>query len=268
MGKCARSAACNFAHDPEELQPLPDFHCTKMCPDLIATGHCEKGFSCTFAHRRCDIRVATSGCAKPASPKTSGQGPSFGSVYTHGVPVMPTNTLQTVLVFAQAQVLPTVLVATRGIDTSFVAAAGGVESSVGGKLSDAGEETSAWSSEDSFDKPVDNGNDPLGLSDTWSRQATEEEGLDAPLSEFSRQGTEEWIGLADEPGLPEIAEGKRGYEDKAQVQQQLVLLPHVAAGLGLACAVKNTFLEFDDQEVAGNALHRVRSTGDCSKSSF
>lgn len=54
-GSCRRGAACEFAHSPEEMQPLPDLQRTKVCPTLINTGHCNDT-SCTYAHFEDQLR--------------------------------------------------------------------------------------------------------------------------------------------------------------------------------------------------------------------
>lgn len=64
QGKCIRSEDCNYAHCEEELQPLPDFSRTRLCPFLRETGHCSKGARCNFAHTPEDLRARTRGHAQ------------------------------------------------------------------------------------------------------------------------------------------------------------------------------------------------------------
>lgn len=55
VGACTRGTACTFAHDTKELQPQPDFFCTKLCRNLVNTGACEDP-ECRFAHKKDQIR--------------------------------------------------------------------------------------------------------------------------------------------------------------------------------------------------------------------
>eukprot|EP00421_Protoceratium_reticulatum_P013326 CAMPEP_0168381766 /NCGR_PEP_ID=MMETSP0228-20121227/13045_1 /TAXON_ID=133427 /ORGANISM="Protoceratium reticulatum, Strain CCCM 535 (=CCMP 1889)" /LENGTH=531 /DNA_ID=CAMNT_0008394873 /DNA_START=41 /DNA_END=1638 /DNA_ORIENTATION=+ len=55
LGKCRKRGACNFAHSPEELRPMPDLTCTKLCPHLLETGECTQS-GCTFAHSAEEFR--------------------------------------------------------------------------------------------------------------------------------------------------------------------------------------------------------------------
>lgn len=54
-GSCHKGTRCNFAHGAAELQPLPDLHCTKLCPRLLASGSCIDE-SCTYAHTKEELR--------------------------------------------------------------------------------------------------------------------------------------------------------------------------------------------------------------------
>mmetsp|Transcript_39654 Transcript_39654/g.84586 ORF Transcript_39654/g.84586 Transcript_39654/m.84586 type:complete len:573 (-) Transcript_39654:280-1998(-) len=55
---CSKGPDCNFAHSQEELQPLPNLRCTRICPSLIKSGRCDE-VGCRFAHRKEDIRQAS-----------------------------------------------------------------------------------------------------------------------------------------------------------------------------------------------------------------
>eukprot|EP00448_Togula_jolla_P012023 CAMPEP_0170617106 /NCGR_PEP_ID=MMETSP0224-20130122/26230_1 /TAXON_ID=285029 /ORGANISM="Togula jolla, Strain CCCM 725" /LENGTH=503 /DNA_ID=CAMNT_0010942955 /DNA_START=139 /DNA_END=1650 /DNA_ORIENTATION=+ len=55
IGMCTKGESCPFAHDKEELKPLPDLACTKLCKTLIHTGACNiKG--CKYAHCKEELR--------------------------------------------------------------------------------------------------------------------------------------------------------------------------------------------------------------------
>mmetsp|Transcript_73747 Transcript_73747/g.130815 ORF Transcript_73747/g.130815 Transcript_73747/m.130815 type:complete len:430 (-) Transcript_73747:110-1399(-) len=54
--KCTRGEACKFAHDVDELTPLPDLSCTRMCKAFLRSGACINGDSCTFAHTQDELR--------------------------------------------------------------------------------------------------------------------------------------------------------------------------------------------------------------------
>jgi len=55
MRMCNRGDRCVFAHSAEELQPLPDFSCTKLCPELLQHGSCKKP-DCHYAHTAIELR--------------------------------------------------------------------------------------------------------------------------------------------------------------------------------------------------------------------
>lgn len=55
VGACTRGSGCTFAHDAKELQPQPDFFCTKLCRNLVTLGVCEDP-ECRFAHKKDQIR--------------------------------------------------------------------------------------------------------------------------------------------------------------------------------------------------------------------
>lgn len=56
---CNKGSNCNFAHSQEELQPLPDLSCTKLCPELVGRGQCEDE-NCRYAHNRFERRELSS----------------------------------------------------------------------------------------------------------------------------------------------------------------------------------------------------------------
>lgn len=55
VGKCTKGMHCPWAHDASELKATPDLRRTKLCKELIATGHCTRP-GCTFAHSKEDFR--------------------------------------------------------------------------------------------------------------------------------------------------------------------------------------------------------------------
>lgn len=56
LGVCAKATACRFAHDPSELQALPDLQRTKLCKVLITTGSCDNP-ECRYAHNKEELRA-------------------------------------------------------------------------------------------------------------------------------------------------------------------------------------------------------------------
>lgn len=88
MGKCTRLGNCAFAHNDEELLPLPDFSRTKMCPKVTARGWCGLGTACKFAHRTSELRVQSRpqgrGCPADMSPMSDGSQPAFFPVESSG----------------------------------------------------------------------------------------------------------------------------------------------------------------------------------------
>mmetsp|Transcript_29986 Transcript_29986/g.95733 ORF Transcript_29986/g.95733 Transcript_29986/m.95733 type:complete len:419 (-) Transcript_29986:387-1643(-) len=54
-GRCRKRGGCDFAHSPEEMQPLPDLFCTKLCPMLLSGGECHES-ACSFAHSEAELR--------------------------------------------------------------------------------------------------------------------------------------------------------------------------------------------------------------------
>mmetsp|Transcript_69624 Transcript_69624/g.193765 ORF Transcript_69624/g.193765 Transcript_69624/m.193765 type:complete len:516 (-) Transcript_69624:464-2011(-) len=57
LAACARGSACLFAHDQEELNPLPDLSCTKLCKSLVNHGTCDDP-DCKYAHNSNELRTA------------------------------------------------------------------------------------------------------------------------------------------------------------------------------------------------------------------
>jgi len=57
LGICSKGAACPFAHESTEINPLPDLYKTKVCKTLINTGKCGDA-DCTYAHSKEEMRVA------------------------------------------------------------------------------------------------------------------------------------------------------------------------------------------------------------------
>eukprot|EP00929_Paragymnodinium_shiwhaense_P032235 TRINITY_DN17904_c0_g3_i1.p1 TRINITY_DN17904_c0_g3~~TRINITY_DN17904_c0_g3_i1.p1 ORF type:complete len:560 (+),score=124.68 TRINITY_DN17904_c0_g3_i1:163-1842(+) len=58
VGMCAKGPQCPFAHADDELKPLPDLTCTKLCKTLIQTGNCDLP-GCKFAHNREELRATS-----------------------------------------------------------------------------------------------------------------------------------------------------------------------------------------------------------------
>jgi hypothetical protein len=55
VGVCAKGEDCSYAHDPEELKPLPNLYRTKVCKRLIGTGNCNDP-QCRYAHSKSELR--------------------------------------------------------------------------------------------------------------------------------------------------------------------------------------------------------------------
>lgn len=66
LGICSKGGTCQFAHNKEEMNPLPDLYRTKLCKTLINTGACPDVL-CTYAHNKEQLRMASmaSTAAKP-----------------------------------------------------------------------------------------------------------------------------------------------------------------------------------------------------------
>lgn len=56
-GRCTRGQACSFAHSATDMQPLPDFFRTRLCPDFLKQGTCSKEDSCSYAHSPAQLRA-------------------------------------------------------------------------------------------------------------------------------------------------------------------------------------------------------------------
>jgi hypothetical protein len=55
-GLCNKKRSrCSFAHSQQELRPLPDLECTKMCPKLLEGEICTDA-ECKFAHEASELR--------------------------------------------------------------------------------------------------------------------------------------------------------------------------------------------------------------------
>jgi len=62
VGFCSRGAHCAYAHSADDLKPLPDLRCTKLCQALLETGTCSDP-RCTFAHSPGELRKSPSAVA-------------------------------------------------------------------------------------------------------------------------------------------------------------------------------------------------------------
>eukprot|EP00933_Yihiella_yeosuensis_P080614 TRINITY_DN94075_c0_g1_i1.p1 TRINITY_DN94075_c0_g1~~TRINITY_DN94075_c0_g1_i1.p1 ORF type:complete len:328 (+),score=56.29 TRINITY_DN94075_c0_g1_i1:119-1102(+) len=69
QGACARGDSCTFAHDPQQLQPLPNLLKTGFCRQILAQGYCKHGANCRFAHHQDQIRVCASDAKEPGLSK-------------------------------------------------------------------------------------------------------------------------------------------------------------------------------------------------------
>jgi TolA-binding protein len=58
IGMCTKGEMCPFAHDKQELKPLPDLTCTKLCKMLIQQGHCDV-VNCCYAHTKDELRATS-----------------------------------------------------------------------------------------------------------------------------------------------------------------------------------------------------------------
>jgi len=67
MGLCSRGEACRYAHAADDLQPLPDLTCTKICPTLLRAGSCQD-LGCKYAHSRCELKTYKEGSKFNSSP--------------------------------------------------------------------------------------------------------------------------------------------------------------------------------------------------------
>jgi hypothetical protein len=67
LGVCAKGDGCKFAHQKEDLCPLPDLSRTKLCKTLISTGGCNDP-DCTYAHNREELRLLPAEVSAEVSP--------------------------------------------------------------------------------------------------------------------------------------------------------------------------------------------------------
>lgn len=58
LGACSKNEQCPFAHERQEIRPLPNLGRTKMCPTLIQTKGCNQP-NCTYAHTKAELRSTT-----------------------------------------------------------------------------------------------------------------------------------------------------------------------------------------------------------------
>lgn len=83
LGVCLRGHDCAFAHDQEELQPLPDLFRTKLCKALLSDGVCNDA-SCRYAHNADELRPVPAGedgedsSTGPFDDSCDGEEPSWG----------------------------------------------------------------------------------------------------------------------------------------------------------------------------------------------
>lgn len=55
LGVCSKGTACNFAHEQNQLNHLPDLAKTRICKTLISTGQCSNP-DCLYAHSKDELR--------------------------------------------------------------------------------------------------------------------------------------------------------------------------------------------------------------------
>lgn len=271
MGRCNRTASCMFAHDAEELQPLPDFRCTKMCPDLSETGRCDKGAACTFAHSTKELRFGRVGskrtsdqevqAAKPAAPVTA-------------APTLPISAAAAAPWQASGDNMA-VLPPPQPFQSWNI---GGSDSPV-----------SSLCSEDAppppdFEPQVDMQALRVALEvsckeaayPAWSRQSTMT-GEDSPVSTeedmsgWTSEGEGSWVSeqLSSASSASSEASPKSAWvrevqswacEQAVDEERSQVEAPFVASRLGLRCNVVRTFLQFADEEESVWPLRRSLST--------
>jgi len=70
LGICSKGSDCQFAHNKDEMNPLPDLYRTKLCKTLINTGQCNDS-SCKYAHNREELRSAN--LQGPQGPRIGGR---------------------------------------------------------------------------------------------------------------------------------------------------------------------------------------------------
>jgi len=74
LGCCSRGNDCNFAHDPGDMNPLPDLTRTKLCKTLINTGSCDDP-ECKYAHNKDELRGTPPPLPKSATAAREGLTP-------------------------------------------------------------------------------------------------------------------------------------------------------------------------------------------------
>lgn len=75
LGVCAKGDGCKFAHQKEDLCPLPDLSRTKLCKTLISTGICTDP-ECTYAHNKEELRLLPPTMNEEAAPTISRDAPA------------------------------------------------------------------------------------------------------------------------------------------------------------------------------------------------
>lgn len=225
MGRCTRGEACVFAHEQNELQPLPDFRYTKMCPALCETGRCDKGSACMFAHSTKELRhtsARSAGGAAKAAATARARALVGSATVTEAQPAAPGPTVElppaTRAVVVQAQVLlvpsgaqPVLLLAQAPVQQQplqtvirLPPATCRAQRTFGGELPPPPDHAPEISEDalrealHAFDAPAEkcpSGDAGLDLPNSaWSRQSTED--VDEPFADFSRQSTQEmWVGM-------------------------------------------------------------------------
>jgi len=247
-GRCMRGSACNFAHSDAELEPLPDFHRTKMCPMLVETGRCDRGAACTFAHKESELRVPTKGTTQGATPTVvppapwAPRPPSAPAAPNAPTPPQTLISTQRLLVgmgVVLLQVLPSQVASDAQREPPYTA------------CDEQGDD--ACSDISDMDLDFETSDKPSGA---WSRQSTEE-GFEEPSGEFSRQSSEDTAWGREEAVLEEQK------EQEAAARQEDMQLGGAFGGERLAYIVKNTFLQFEDRDAPSPALRRrAFSAGD------
>ncbi|XP_053993056.1 putative uncharacterized protein DDB_G0277255 [Hylaeus volcanicus] len=59
-GFCRKASSCRFAHNIDEVRPLPDLRKTKLCPEALQEGGCRQKGSCKYAHSYDELRATES----------------------------------------------------------------------------------------------------------------------------------------------------------------------------------------------------------------
>jgi len=245
VGRCMRNGACAFAHSAAELEPLPVFHFTKMCPEFSETGSCARGAACTFAHKASELRAPRKGTtrgvmANDVPPAVTVPAP----LVTNTTPAATALTPAERLISVQS-VLAGMGVVLLQVVPSYIPFEEQSDVDAHGNISDEDLDFTSCNK----------------LSGGWSRQSTEE-GFEP--GEFSRQSSESsqdssW-GLDEQVDWSKAKEVEEGPKEAKEMEGSLI---DALEGHGLDYRVKNTFLQFNDQEVPLPVLRRVLSTGSC-----